>query len=120
MQTCDGYLRVRIARGGHGCGLNSPKRHEHGHADAVRRRCEVLTDTALTLYEKPDVKPGDSSTWKDEATGTAGTMVVTDATRDPKLCVSVQHIAKPAAQKDLVVFLIRRCRADNGEWLVSL
>lgn len=81
---------------------------------------KILTDTALTLYEKDDVKPGDSAVWEDEATGTRGKMVVTEVTREPQLCVSIQHVVKPAGQSDLVVFVIRRCRADNGEWLVAL
>ena len=81
---------------------------------------KILTDTALTLYQKEDVKVGDNTEWRDEATGTTGKMLVTGVTRDPQFCVSIQHVVKPAAQSDFVVFLIRRCRVDNGEWLISL
>jgi hypothetical protein len=81
---------------------------------------KILTDTALTLYQKADVKVGDKAVWRDEATGTSGKMLVTDVMREPNLCVSIQHVVKPAAQSDLAVFLIRRCRSDKGEWLISL
>jgi hypothetical protein len=80
----------------------------------------ILTDTALTLYQKEDVKVGDTAKWRDDATGTFGKMLVTDIAREPQLCISIQHVVKPAGQSDFVVFLIRRCRADNGEWLISL
>jgi hypothetical protein len=74
--------------------------------------------TAESLYAKTGVKSGQSASWKSEtspATGSVEVLNVTDGGR----CVAFVHRVRPKPDGREQPMELRRCRSEDGKWILA-
>lgn len=77
---------------------------------------EIMGQTAKELYAAPSKSVGDSKSWTNPSTGTAGTVEIVEI-RDN--CVKLFHrvnVAKPAKTSEVSVW---QCRMTDGTWQLN-
>lgn len=80
-----------------------------------REDTRLLLDTAATLWESGNPEVGDSADWANPETGASGTVEVTEY--DGR-CVTVLHEIMPGNDAAPIEETGRRCRAEDGRWLI--
>jgi hypothetical protein len=80
-----------------------------------REDTRLLLDTAATLWEGGTPQVGNMAEWANPETGASGTVKVTDY--DGR-CVTVLHEIQPGEGKAPLQSTGRRCRAEDGRWLI--
>lgn len=80
-----------------------------------RADTRLLLDAAASLYASGDPQIGDSADWANPETGASGTVEVT--AYDGR-CVTLLHEILPGNDAAPIETTGRRCRADDGRWLI--
>jgi surface antigen len=80
-----------------------------------REDTRLLLDAAASLYEGGDPQVGDVADWANPETGSEGTVTVTAF--DGR-CVTLGHSIRPGGGAAPVEETARRCRAEDGRWLI--
>ena len=80
-----------------------------------RADTRLLLDTAATLWESGNPQVGDNAAWSNPETGATGTVEVT--AYDGR-CVTILHEILPGNDAAPIEATGRRCRAEDGRWLI--
>ena len=73
---------------------------------------------AEDLYAKPGVQAGQTTEWKSETSTAMGTVEVLKVT-DGGRCVAFVHRVRPNPDAREQPMELRRCKSDDGRWVLS-
>ena len=73
---------------------------------------------AEQLYAKPGVRAGQTAKWKSETSPAAGSVEVLHVT-DGGRCVAFVHRVRPKPDAREQPMELRRCRSDDGRWILA-
>jgi hypothetical protein len=79
---------------------------------------DLARAAAESLYEKAGVVPGKSAEWTSETSSAAGSVEVLDVT-DGGRCVRFVHRVRPEPDARQQPMELRRCRSDEGKWILA-
>jgi hypothetical protein len=81
-----------------------------------RTDTRMAIDAAATLWADDNPEVGESATWRNAETGSEGRV---DVTAFDGRCVTVQHAITPGNGAAPAESITRRCRAEDGRWLIA-
>lgn len=74
---------------------------------------EIMMDRALSLYGAGTARVGDRSDWRNDRSGTAGSVEVLAVEGN---CVILGHLFTTAKTREAQGLRVRRCKAADGSW----
>ena len=77
---------------------------------------KLMTDAAASLYEAEAVTAGAETLWSNPETGAFGTVEIADF---DGTCVTMVHLVRIAKTDTNSQLNTRRCKADDGRWLIT-
>lgn len=77
---------------------------------------EMLKSQTATLYENGEPVEGSATAWSNAASESHGTV---ELTKYDGRCVTLSHLLRVGATKEVHRYVAKRCRADDGRWLIA-
>jgi surface antigen len=90
-------------------------------AGLTKEDSEMSQKAAASLYEKPDVKAGDSASWQNPTSGNSGTVTATRVFKHKDMpCVGLRYAfdLKDSQDKSKKELQANRCKVASGEWKI--
>ena len=76
----------------------------------------MLEVAASSLYDVETPKPGSSTVWRNEGTGSHGAIRLDSVSEG---CVVIRHVMFPRGQDAMRKLTTRRCQNAEGEWVLA-
>ena len=77
---------------------------------------QLLAQEAASLYMAASPQVGDKGEWANQETKSHGTVTISEVEEN---CVSLAHLFRVGSTKKVYEFSSRRCRNEDGEWLLA-
>ena len=79
----------------------------------------MMIDAANGLLRKTPLRPGDSVGWRNQQTGSNGTILVTDSFRHDRMpCHTLTYETIPAATPPATKTVLKWCKTPASEWKI--
>ena len=76
----------------------------------------MLEGAASSLYDVETPKPGSSTVWRNEGTGSYGAIRLDTVSEG---CVVIRHVMFPRGKDTMRKLTTRRCQNTEGEWVLA-
>jgi hypothetical protein len=80
---------------------------------------ESMTAAEAALYGKADVAPGAVETWATPQAEGVARVTFVGPRADGRPCVAIRHAITPKGRTQIIDVPVRRCRMDDGRWLIA-
>lgn len=77
---------------------------------------KIMQETAKSLYSAPNPRKGKKLTWENPASSANGTVEIVGVAAN---CVDFRHIYGVRLKPNAGNMRLRRCRNENGKWVLS-
>ena len=79
---------------------------------------ELAGGAAESLYTKPGIRSGQTASWKSKTSQASGSVEVVGVT-DAGRCVAFVHRVRPIPDGREQPMELRRCKSDDGRWILA-